>query len=268
MLSFACSSSQGVSARRRCSSREDELIVVDRPARDARELGEEHAARAPSAPAARPSSSSRAGRRSAFGPSSRYSPIRRLIPPVPEARPSSSRSTAAPALQSIPSSVRLHAGHRKEPRSRGSSPVSATADGATGSRPHHRPSRLIRSRHDRARQPVARPRPRLPRAVHGRARRDDRERRAADDPAGPRHDGHQPAVDRQRLHADVRRLPPARRPRRRPRRPQEGLPRRRRPLHRRLAPLRARAGRDLADHDPRPAGARGGARLAGRARRS
>ena len=35
-------------------------------------------------------------------------------------------------------------------------------------------------------QPLARPRPRLPRAVHGRARRDDHERRAAVDPARPR----------------------------------------------------------------------------------
>ena len=66
-------------------------------------------------------------------------------------------------------------------------------------------------------QPLARPGPRLPRAVHGRARRDGRERRAAVDPARPRLLAGRPAVGDQRLHARVRRLPAARRPRRRPR---------------------------------------------------
>ena len=63
------------------------------------------------------------------------------------------------------------------------------------------------------RQPLGCARDRLPRPVHGRARRDRRERRAAVDPARPALLCLQPPVGRQRVHADVRRLPAARRPR-------------------------------------------------------
>ena len=112
-------------------------------------------------------------------------------------------------------------------------------------------------------QPLARPRPRLPRAVHGRARRDDHERRAAVDPAGPRLQPGQPAVGDQLVHAGVRRVPAARRSSRRPVRSQAHLPRRRRDLHRRVAGQRAVAvGRD-AHRLPRAAGPRRGARVPG-----
>ena len=70
-------------------------------------------------------------------------------------------------------------------------------------------------------------------------------------------------MGRQRLHVAVRRLPAARRPRRRPRGPEEDLPRRPRSLHVRLAALRDRDGVDVADRDPRPAGPRRCARLTG-----
>ena len=90
---------------------------------------------------------------------------------------------------------------------------------------------MLGSSNDRPHESVARARPRLPGAVHGHPRRHDRERRAADDPAGPELLRDRPAVDRQRLHADVRRLPPPRRPRGRPDRAQARLPRRRRALH-------------------------------------
>ena len=132
--------------------------------------------------------------------------------------------------------------------------------------PHRHPrGPLLGSRGDRSRKPVARSRPRLPGAVHGHPRRDDRERRAADDPDGSRHDGHEPAVDRQRLHADLRRLPAPRRSRGRPRRAQEGLPHRPRAVHLRLTALCSRDGIDVADHESRPAGPRRRARLTGSA---
>src|SRR5262245_27450727 len=51
---------------------------------------------------------------------------------------------------------------------------------------------------------------RLPRAVHGRARRDRRERRAPFDPDRSAPDHVAAAVDRQLLHAALRRLPAAR----------------------------------------------------------
>ena len=74
----------------------------------------------------------------------------------------------------------------------------------------------------------------------------------------------EPAVDRQRLHADVRRLPPARRPRRRPR---SAARRSSSPASFSSPPprcsARSRPAIDVADHDPRPAGARRRARLAG-----
>ena len=75
-------------------------------------------------------------------------------------------------------------------------------------------------------QPLAGPRDRLPGAVHGRARRDDRERRAALDPARAALLALEPAVGGQRLHADVRRLPAARRPGGRPARAQATVRRR------------------------------------------
>ena len=91
------------------------------------------------------------------------------------------------------------------------------------------------------RQSVARARARVHGAVHGDPRRDDRERRTAVHPDGPRHVRRRPPVDRERVHAHVRRLPAAGRTRRRPRGTQEGVPRRSRRLHGRVAAQRARA---------------------------
>ena len=71
-----------------------------------------------------------------------------------------------------------------------------------------------------------------------RARHDDRERRAALDPRGPRLLRDVARVGRERLPAHVRRLPAARRPARRPLRPPPAVPRRDRAVHRRLARLR------------------------------
>ena len=69
-------------------------------------------------------------------------------------------------------------------------------------------------------------------------------------------------MDRQRLRARLRRLPAARRPRRRPARPQAAVPDRPRHLHDRVAP--GRALRELRDADrvARAAGLRRGADLA------
>ena len=62
--------------------------------------------------------------------------------------------------------------------------------------------------------------PRGGRAVHDRARRDDRERRLADDPGRPRFLPAEPAVGAERLHPRLRRVPAAgRAPRRPPRAP-------------------------------------------------
>ena len=77
--------------------------------------------------------------------------------------------------------------------------------------------------------------------------------------------GGEPAVDRERLHARVRRLPAARRPRRRPARAQAPVPDRPRDLHRSVAARRPRRQRGHADRRPRAAGPRRRADLAGRA---
>ena len=63
-------------------------------------------------------------------------------------------------------------------------------------------------------------------------------------------------MDRERLHAGVRRLPAPRRPCRGSPRPQARVPRRRRDLHRRLATQRARANLGVPHHLPRRAGPR------------
>ena len=70
-------------------------------------------------------------------------------------------------------------------------------------------------------------------------------------------------MDRQRVRADVRRVPAARRARGRPDRAQARVPGWARALHRRLLPLRRRDGRDDADPRPRAPGSRRSARLAG-----
>ena len=81
----------------------------------------------------------------------------------------------------------------------------------------------------------------LPRRPDDRARRLDRERRAAVDPRGPRLLGGVAGVGAQRLHAHVRRLHAPRRPARRPLRP----------------PARVRARRRRSSRSPRsPAGSR------------
>ena len=64
----------------------------------------------------------------------------------------------------------------------------------------------------------------------------------------------QPAVGHHRLRDHVRRLPAARRPRRRPARTAADVPRRRRGLHGRLVPLRSRLVRRRADRRARPPG--------------
>ena len=68
-------------------------------------------------------------------------------------------------------------------------------------------------------------------------------------------------LGRERLPADLRRLPAARRAARRPARPPAALPARHRALHRRLAGLRPRDLAGVPDRGPRGAGARRGGRL-------
>ena len=115
-------------------------------------------------------------------------------------------------------------------------------------------------------EPVARARARLSRPVHGRAGCNDRERRAAvDSGCAPFHPD-EPAVDRQCLHAHVRRLPAARRPRLRPARPPAALHRRDLRVHRGIPDQRRRPVLRRADRGPRPAGAWRRARLARGAR--
>ncbi len=106
----------------------------------------------------------------------------------------------------------------------------------------------------------------LHRAVHGHPRRVDRQRRAALDPRGARLLGDRPAVDRQRLHGHLRRLPDARRSRRRPVRPAARVHNRLPAVRLRLT--RRRRGPESGDADwrARAAGPRRrdhGARLAG-----
>ncbi len=105
-------------------------------------------------------------------------------------------------------------------------------------------------------QPLADPRDRLPRAVHGRARRHRRQRGAALDPEGPALLVLEPAVGGQRVHADLRRLPAARRARRRPARPQAHVPGRHRGVLGRFAAERAGAVVGDADRRPRASGPR------------
>ena len=72
--------------------------------------------------------------------------------------------------------------------------------------------------------PLARAVRPLPRRPDDRARHDDRERRAAVDPGGPRLHGDLARLGRERLPAHLRRLPAARRPARRPLRPPAAVP--------------------------------------------
>ena len=111
--------------------------------------------------------------------------------------------------------------------------------------------------------PLPDARPLLPGAVHGRARRLDRERRAAVDLGRPRLHAREPRLGRQRLHARVRRLPAARRPRRRPARAARGVRRRPGAVRARLAGRRPRAERADARRRARRAGARRRGRRAG-----
>ena len=99
---------------------------------------------------------------------------------------------------------------------------------------------------------------RLSRPVHGDPRRLDRERRAAVDQGCARLLHHRPAVGPQRLHPDLRRLPAARRARRRPLRPPPDVLPRHPPLLRRLPPVRGRAHRRRPGRRTRPAGNRRG----------
>ena len=96
-------------------------------------------------------------------------------------------------------------------------------------------------------------------AVHDPARRDDRERHAALDPARPGGEPRAPAVDGRRLRAAARLADPGRRHARRPLRAEAHLPARLRPVHRVLGRLRAVVERRHADRLSRPAGRRCGA---------
>ena len=87
-------------------------------------------------------------------------------------------------------------------------------------------------------RPLARADGPLPRRPDDRAGRDDRERRPAVDPRRPRLLGDLARVGGQRLPADLRRLPAAGRPARRPLRPEADVPDRHRPLHRRVGRVR------------------------------
>ena len=103
------------------------------------------------------------------------------------------------------------------------------------------------------------------RAVHGRARRRDRERRAADDQDGPALQPGKPAVGRDRLLDPVRRRVAARRSNGRPARPPPALHGGPRHLHDVLPARRVRLVGGLTRRVPRAAGARRGPALAGRA---
>ena len=89
------------------------------------------------------------------------------------------------------------------------------------------PTTDLKGRRMTARQPhpLARADRALPGRPDDRARHDDRERRAAVDPGRPRLLRDLAGLGRQRLPADVRRLPAARRPARRPLRPPPAVPR-------------------------------------------
>ena len=103
------------------------------------------------------------------------------------------------------------------------------------------------------------------RAVRRRPRRLDRERRAAVDRPRPRLLTGEPLVGRQRLHADVRRLPAARRPHGRPARPAAAVPRRSRAVLARVAGRRPLPDRGPADRLARGPGPRRRAAVARRA---
>jgi hypothetical protein len=109
------------------------------------------------------------------------------------------------------------------------------------------------------------PRPPQRRAVHGRPRHRDRERRVAFDPGRPRVLAGEPPVGDQRLRPRLRRLPAARWPGRRHARPSPGVHGRPRSLHAGLAARWLRLERGIADRRSRCAGPRRGDHLAGRA---
>ena len=88
---------------------------------------------------------------------------------------------------------------------------------------------------------------RLPRPLHGRARQPRGLRRARIDPPRPRLLGPVARMDRQRLHALLRRLPARRRDARRPLRPPARLPLGPRHIHGRVRVRRARARHRHAD---------------------
>ena len=94
------------------------------------------------------------------------------------------------------------------------------------------------------------------RAVHGRARYRNRQRRSSLDQGRPRVLAGEPAVGDQRLCARVRGLPSARRESRRPTRPPTRLRGRSRAVRRRLDRRRPRLERGVADRRPVAAGAR------------
>ena len=103
-------------------------------------------------------------------------------------------------------------------------------------------------RHHRRQPPLVDPRRDVLRAVHDHARQHGRERRAAGDPEGPALVDQRPGMDRQRLHAELRRPARHRRAAGRHLRPPPDVPLRRhrlRPLERlhRALPERGLAGR-------------------------
>ena len=111
------------------------------------------------------------------------------------------------------------------------------------------------------RQPLGSPVRALRRHADDRARRDDRERRAALDPGRSWVLPDQPRLGRQRLPDRVRRPAAARRPDRRPDRPAAHLPDRARRVHRRVAAVRGRAEPGHADRRALRAGRRRRAHL-------
>ena len=117
----------------------------------------------------------------------------------------------------------------------------------------------------RSRTPLVRPG--APRAgpVRRRPRRVDRQRRAAVDRQRPPVLPGRPLLGHQRLHAHLRRLPPARRPHGRPARPPPDVPRRPDPVRARLAGRRLRRVQRPADRRSRRAGPRRRAAVARRA---
>lgn len=198
-------------------------------------------------------------------------PVR--VVPVRKARPSSSAAQARRSLEAMQTprgsggclDYRSSAGKTPppegpRPNGRGGPGPATDARGpvrrSAWTHDHYRAHRQGPRPPGRGDARLGRPAGRVHRAVPRRPGHLRRQRRPAPHPGRPRPRRHGSAVGRQRLLADVRRVPPPGRARRRPVRAQARLHHRPRPVHRRQPRRRVRPGRRHADRGPRRAGAR------------